>query len=248
MSVHVELIYDLDCPNVQDARRALLQSFADLNITPTWTEWDRESSESPPYARLYGSPTILVNGRDITGAGPVEEANCCRVYLHGSRRLRGVTPVLSIVAALRHKIPSTSEASAKRPTGWWRSLTALPGLGAAFLPVGGCPACWPVYSAVLGALGLAFLLDSAHALWITFMLLCMALVALAFRAKARRGFGPFILGAVSSGMILFFKFAWMSDSFVYVGLSGLVIASFWNAWAKKAEKTGACPRCTETVR
>lgn len=248
MSAQVEFIYDPDCPNIQESREALLRAFAALDITPRWTEWSRTSPESPPYARHYGSPTILVNGRDIAGAAPTEEANCCRVYLHGPSGLRGVPPVSSIVAALRKRIQSVPAAPIRRPARWWRPLTALPGVGVAFLPVGGCPACWPVYSAVLGALGLTFLLDSAYAFWITFVLLCMALLALGLRAKARRGYGPFILGAVSAGMILFFKFGWMFDALVYMGLSGLVIASFWKAWANKTEAADACPRCVEAVR
>lgn len=248
MSAQVEFIYDSDCPNAREARQALLRAFAELDITARWTEWSRSSPESPPYARQYGSPTILVNGRDVAGTEPLEEANCCRVYLQGQGGLRGVPPVSSIVAALRHSIPSTPEAPIKRPSGWWRSLTALPGVGAAFLPVGGCPACWPVYSAVLGALGLTFLLDSAYALWITFTLLCMALLALGFRAKARRGYGPLILGAASVGMILLFKFAWMIDALVYAGLSGLVVASFWSAWPRKPKSAGVCPACASTVR
>jgi len=248
VSAQVEFIYDLDCPNVQQAREVLLRAFADLGTTPRWTEWDRASPESPPYARQYGSPTILVNGRDVTGTEPLEEANCCRVYSHGPVGLRVVPPVSNIVAALRDNDPSAPEAPSRRPAGRWHSLTALPGVGAALLPVGGCPACWPVYSAVLGALGLTFLLDSAYVLWITFALLFVALLALAFRAKARRSYGPVVLGAASVGIILLFKFAWIIDPLVYVGLSGLVIASFWNAWPRKPEGAGACPACASTVR
>jgi len=137
----------------------------------------------------------------------------------------------------------------KKAPGWWNSLASLPGVGATLLPVGACPACWPVYSGILGALGLTFLLDSAYVLSITLALLCVALLVLGSRAKARRGYGPLILGAASAGMILFFKFVWMIDPLVYIGISSLVIASFWNAWPnKKTKNTGACPRCVETVR
>ncbi len=248
MSARVEFIYDPDCPNVLEARQALLRAFAELNITAKWMEWSRSSPESPPYARQYGSPTILVNGLDVTGTEPLEEANCCRVYSDGPAGLRGVPAVSSIVVALRHNEASAPEAPSKRLAGRWHSLTALPGVGAAFLPVGGCPACWPVYSGILASLGLTFLLDSAYVLWITSALLCAALFALAFRAKARRRYGPLILGAISIGMVLLFKFAWMIDAFVYVGLSGFVIASSWNAWPRKPKSAGVCPGCASTVR
>ena len=247
MSARVEFIYDSDCPNAPEARQALLRAFAELNITAKWTEWSRSSPESPPYARQYGSPTILVNGLDVTGTEPLEEANCCRVYLHGPSGLRGVPPVSSIVAALRPNIASTPGTQTRTAAGWWQSLTTLPSVGAALLPVGGCPACWPVYSGILASLGLTFLLDAAYVLGITFAFLCVALLALAFRAKARGSYGPLILGAASVGTILLFKFAWTVNPLVYVGLSGLVIASFWNAWPRKP-KSGACPACASTVR
>ena len=247
MSAKVEFIYDSDCPNVPESRRALLRAFAELDITARWTEWNRSSPGSPLYARHYGSPTIIVNGRDVTGTEPLEEASCCRIYSHGTVGLRGVPPVSSIVAALRHATHQRSKVRAGA-AGWRHSLTALPGVGSALLPLGGCPACWPVYSGVLASLGLTLLLDSAYVLWITLTFLCSALLALAFRAKARNSYGPFILGAASVGIILFFKFAWMIDPLVYLGLSGLVIASFWNVWPSKTESSGECHACADSVR
>ena len=247
MSAKVEFVYDADCPNIREARQALLRAFAELDITARWTEWNRSSPESPVYARQYGSPTILVNGRDVTGTEPLAEANCCRIYSHGAVGLRSVPPVSSIVAALRaatHQRPKLRAGTAR----WRHSLTALPGIGSALLPVGGCPACWPVYSGVLASLGLTFLLDSAYVLWITLTLLCVALLALGFRAKVRKSYGPFVLGAASVGIILCFKFGWMIDAFVYLGLSGLVVASIWSARPRKAESPGKCPACANAVQ
>ena len=79
----VELIYDKDCPNIQGARAALLQGFVEAGLQPSWTEWDRKSAESPPHVRQYGSPTILVDGRDVAGAEPADRSDACRVYDHG---------------------------------------------------------------------------------------------------------------------------------------------------------------------
>jgi hypothetical protein len=100
-----------------------------------------------------------------------------------------------------------------------------------------------VYSAVLASLGLTFLLDSAYVLWVALTLLGVALFSIGLRAKARRGYGPLMVGVVSVGLILFFKFAWLSDPLVYIGLGGLGIASFWNAWPRKADRLGECPGC-----
>ena len=138
--LRVELIYDLDCSNVPAARGALLRGFAAAGIRPSWAEWDRRSPASPPHATRFGSPTILVEGRDVGGTEPADRADACRVYDHGPDGLRGVPPVARIATALRDASPFLL---GRRRTGrgWWRSLAALPDTGAALLPVGLCPAC-----------------------------------------------------------------------------------------------------------
>ena len=60
----VELIYDADCPNVAATRARLIAAFAAAGLAPRWQEWQRGSEGSPEYARRFGSPTILVDGRD----------------------------------------------------------------------------------------------------------------------------------------------------------------------------------------
>ena len=96
----VELIYDRDCPNVQDARKVLLEAFAEVGLQPSWTEWDRKSPESPFHVRQYGSPTVLVDGRDVVGVEPADDLDNCRLYQHGPGEMRGVPPLLSITEAL----------------------------------------------------------------------------------------------------------------------------------------------------
>ena len=98
--LRVELIYDTDCPNIRHAREALLRGFSEAGLRPSWTEWDRKSPDSPAYARRYGSPTVLVNGRDVTGVQPTEHSDSCRIYDHGPGDLRGAPPVNAIASAL----------------------------------------------------------------------------------------------------------------------------------------------------
>lgn len=100
MTRKVELIIDRDCPNVAAARQQLNQAFAAIGLKATWTEWDREAQDAPPYARLYGSPTVLVDERDVDGEATESDANSCRVYLGADGRLQGVPAVERIVAAL----------------------------------------------------------------------------------------------------------------------------------------------------
>ena len=245
MRPRVELIYDPDCPNAQGARQALLKGFAEAGLQPSWAEWDRSSAESPPHARQYGSPTILVDGRDVAGAEPGDGSDSCRVYGHGPGGLRGVPPVPRIAATLRNAGASAPARLVRTGPGWRRFLAALPGVGAALLPVGTCPACWPAYAGILGPLGLGFLLESRYLLPVTIVLLGLALFSLAFRPRTRQGYGPLVLGVASVCFVLVFKFAYVFDQLVYAGLFGLVAASAWNAWPKRSSATGSCPKCVQ---
>ena len=236
----VELIYDSDCPNVQEARAALLRAFAEAGLQPSWTEWDRRSPASPEHATRYGSPTILVHGRDVAGMEPTAGAESCRIYDHGSGDLRGAPPVARIASAL---LTGAERPRGRKPMrrGWWRSLAAFPSAGAALVPV--CPACWPAYAAILGSLGLGFLFEASYLLPVTAALLGLALAALGFRARSRRGYRPLALGVVAAGAILFFKFVHEAEPLVYAGLVALVGASVWNAWPTRTRLDSSCPRC-----
>lgn len=96
----VELIIDRGCPNVEVARAELRRALSDLELPLQWQEWDRESAEAPTYAREYGSPTVLVDGRDVVGEGTEADANCCRVYVGRDGRIRGAPSAEEIRDAL----------------------------------------------------------------------------------------------------------------------------------------------------
>ncbi len=75
MSEHdIELVYFDGCPNADEAR-------ANLRAVPTvgsWREWNLSSPDTPEQFRRYGSPTVLVDGRDVTGEGTPSDAMACR--------------------------------------------------------------------------------------------------------------------------------------------------------------------------
>ncbi len=178
----VELIYDASCPNVDAARKQLRQAFQELGQPPAWQEWDREAPSSPAYARQYGSPTILVDGKDVSGASHSDGADCCRVYRSEHGGLQKVPPVESIASALRNSARS-------KGTGSLRSwLAILPAAGIAMLPKLACPACWPAYAGLLGSIGLGFLMKTVYLLPLTVAFLIVAVGALGFRARNRSWF------------------------------------------------------------
>ena len=107
----VELIYDDDCPNVPAARSQLIKAFARTGVSARWLEWERSSSDTPDYARAYGSPTILVDGKDIAGVLPSAGTRACRVYSDARGSLSRTPSVESIAAALLNAAPSKKPAA-----------------------------------------------------------------------------------------------------------------------------------------
>ena len=79
----IELVYDRTCPNVNRARENVTAALRELQAPLIWTEWDREAAETPSNRRDFGSPTVLVDGRDVgcdETTAPRSDANSCRVY------------------------------------------------------------------------------------------------------------------------------------------------------------------------
>lgn len=218
---NVELIHSPGCPNVSPAREQLRRALRAVGLPEEWTEHDLSASDAAPHARGFGSPTVLVDGRDVSGGLPAEGATC-RVYV-GSE-LRGAPPMDAIVAALH-----ASTSLSRRSRAPFSVLVALPGVLLAALPVVACPACWPGYAGALSALGLPFLMRAAWLLPLTAAALGVALGGLAFRAPRRRGYGPLALGAVASMGVLVGKFAVHIDGVMYGALALLVAASIWNS-------------------
>ena len=93
---HLELILARDCPNVQDARQ-LAQAAAEARPGVRVTEWWAHDPALPPYAQDYGSPTLLVDGVDVTGQ-EASGSDCCRVYADND--FRGVPSLAQVLAAL----------------------------------------------------------------------------------------------------------------------------------------------------
>lgn len=116
---------------------------------------------------------------------------------------------------------------------WKQGLLALPGIGVSILPKLACPVCWPAYAGLLSSVGLGFLISTAYLLPLTIIFLTLALAALAFRAKNRNGFGPFLIGLLAASGILLGKFVLESPATIYSAIAMLVVVSLWNAWPRR---------------
>ncbi len=229
----IEFIYDLDCPNVNGAREALRAALAQGGRAEQWQEWNRADANAPEHVRRYGSPTILVNGRDIAGVQPAA-APSCRIYTDSAGHARGIPPVELIRNALAANIEKSGGARGL--------ISTLPAIGVALLPKLTCAACWPAYAALLGAMGINFVDYTPWLLPITAVLLGLTLITLAWRAGHRRGVGPLWLGITASAVILAGKFAWESDTIAYTGAAVLLVAAIWNIWPRRRADI-SCPAC-----
>ena len=98
-NLKIELIFDSDCPNVPQARGVISRALERINIICDWQEWERSDPACPAYARFCGSPTILVNEKDVSQSSQ-NESSCCRVYLENPE-FKGCPSLDDVVAALQ---------------------------------------------------------------------------------------------------------------------------------------------------
>lgn len=243
--MRVELVWQRDCPHVSAARVNLMRALSQAAVAVRWEEWCVDDDGCPERARRYGSPTILVDGADVAGVAPGAE-ECCRVYDDGHGKLIGAPPTDTIVRALERA--RGEEPRRERGPGWRRMGAVLPSIGVAFLPKVACPACWPAYAGVLSSLGVSFLIDTRYLFALTAAFLVVAMAMLGFRARQRRGYGPLLLGATASTVLLPGKFYFESDPAMYGALGLLVAASLWNSWPHKQSASPACPACVPVTR
>lgn len=232
MPTRVELLYDPHCPNVGLARAQLLRAFAYAGLDPHWRESRCDEGHVAEPVRPYGSPTILVDGRDV--APLTHDASCCRLYAQPDGSIKGVPSVEAIRSALTsHRGEDRNWASA----GVW-----LPAIGIAALPKLICPACWPAYTALASTLGMPFLLQTRFLLPATLAALGVVLALLTWRAPQRRGYGPALVALAASAAIVAAKFIFLSPPAVYFAAAVLLIACIWNGWPRRT----TCRDCTSS--
>ena len=128
---------------------------------------------------------------------------------------------------------------------WRQGLMALPSIGVSVLPKLACPACWPAYAGLLTSIGLGFLISAVYLLPLIVAFLVLALGAMVFRARERRGYRPFLLGMIAASGVLIGKFVWESNPTIYGSVGLLIMASLWNTWPRrdKPNQEVTCSDC-----
>ncbi|MFP6675202.1 MAG: MerC family mercury resistance protein [Pirellulaceae bacterium] len=95
----------------------------------------------------------------------------------------------------------------------------------------------PAYAGLISSMGLAFLLQTVYLLPLTVVALLMVVAALGYRARRRRGYGPFVVGLIAAALFLIGKFVLEVVSVTYGGTALLIVASVWNTWPIKSLKS-----------
>ena len=88
----IELVYFEGCPNVPAARENLQAALRAVGRPLKWSETDMGADSTSEDSRRDASPTVLVDGEDVTGS-PCGEAIACRT--------EGAPTVEAIVEKLR---------------------------------------------------------------------------------------------------------------------------------------------------
>ena len=77
----VELVFFEGCPNAVAARENIEAAFKLLGHSADhvrWAEWDLMSEDTPKEFKRFGSPTVLVDGADVTGPATDGHGMACR--------------------------------------------------------------------------------------------------------------------------------------------------------------------------
>jgi hypothetical protein len=72
----VDLVFFEGCPHVEEARNHIRTALQRTGAGPSWHEWDTSQSTTPSDLRGYGSPTVLVDGKDVSGTPPGNGMRC----------------------------------------------------------------------------------------------------------------------------------------------------------------------------
>jgi hypothetical protein len=102
--MRIEILYIADCPNWRDAGTRLHTALARLGVAEVSIDYrllsEREDFRGAPFA---GSPTMLVDGRDLFPSQGATGDLACRVYV-SEGRLAPLPTVDDLTTALRARV------------------------------------------------------------------------------------------------------------------------------------------------
>ncbi len=103
-AVRIDLLYVPDCANHAPARERLDTALARVGLAPVVREYEVRSGDDAARLGMRGSPTILLDGRDLFADDAVAASLSCRLYDNGDG-LEGAPSVARLVHALSGHSP-----------------------------------------------------------------------------------------------------------------------------------------------
>jgi glutaredoxin len=99
----VEVLWWEGCPSTERALAELREALADVGLGEAEVRTRRiENDVDAEQTGFRGSPTILIDGIDVGGAGPDDEVGLgCRVYRHRDGRITPIPDPDDLREALR---------------------------------------------------------------------------------------------------------------------------------------------------
>jgi len=227
----IELIYDIDCPNVDTVRANLKKALVSSSVDNKWTEWERTQTSAPTYVQRYGSPTVLIDGNPVGKSGINKEGNSCSIYLDEHGNMSRVPSVNQIRTAIQ-------VAAQTRKT--WPLISFLSSSGSgilALIPVISCPLCWPAYTSLLSAFGIGFFNYSPYLIPLLIGLIGFVGFLLWRDYHFHKRILPFLLALLGGALVMIAKIIYPYDPLMYTGIACLVVASIVNIfYVKKITK------------
>jgi copper chaperone CopZ len=136
----IQLLHFEGCPNVDAARTALRSALTAERLDVPIDEIDVEHQNAPEWARGWGSPTILIDGKDVSGQER-SSASACRLYAGGAPS----------VDTIRARLVAARESSSSP------GRVALPMVGAVTAAIAASACCLiPAALALVGVSGAGF--------------------------------------------------------------------------------------------
>lgn len=84
--MNIELVYSEGCANVKIAPDNLREACVASGLPVEWKEWNHKDKNIPQHLTVFGSPSILVNDRDVTGDfDECGQEKSCRIYRNGQK-------------------------------------------------------------------------------------------------------------------------------------------------------------------
>ena len=115
--MHIDILHVAHCPHLDTARAHVREAVAATDVRATVQELEITTSDEARRRGMHGSPTILLEGRDLFTSDADVGSLSCRLYdVDGG--LAGTPSVRQIVAAIAGVQSAPADSAGHRAVRW----------------------------------------------------------------------------------------------------------------------------------